>query len=258
MSDDGHRIVFRAEGASGFHVGAGGGVAAGQEGVSRPRGMRGVDLAVEHGEFLAILGTSGSGKTTLLKMVNRLIEPRRARCSSREATTEWDPIVLRRSIGYVIQEAGDAAPDGPRQRRPGASARGERAERDASARGAAGAGRARSRPVRRRLPNQLSGGQRQRVGVARALAADPDLILMDEPFGALDPITRRELQDEFRGLQQRLGKTVIFVTHDIREACRIADRLALMDHGALVQLGPAADFRERPGERIRPLLLPRC
>src|SRR5439155_6145814 len=88
-----------------------------------------------------------------------------------------------------------------------------------------------------RMPDQLSGGQRQRVGVARALAAEPALVLMDEPFGALDPITRRELQDEFRALQRRLGKTVVFVTHDLREACRIADRLALMDHGRLVQQG---------------------
>ena len=106
-----------------------------------------------------------------------------------------------------------------------------------------------------RLPHQLSGGQRQRVGVARALAADPDLILMDEPFGALDPITRRELQDEFRGLQRRLGKTVIFVTHDIREACRIADRLALMDHGRLVQYGTPPSCRDQPGDGLRPLVL---
>ncbi|MEJ7638831.1 MAG: ATP-binding cassette domain-containing protein [Singulisphaera sp.] len=98
------------------------------------------------------------------------------------------------------------------------------------------------------MPHQLSGGQRQRVGVARALAADPDLILMDEPFGALDPITRRELQDEFRDLQRRLGKTVLFVTHDIREACRIADRLAIVDGGRLIQHGRASDLIERPAD----------
>jgi osmoprotectant transport system ATP-binding protein len=98
----------------------------------------------------------------------------------------------------------------------------------------------------RRFPHQLSGGQRQRVGVARALAADPDLILMDEPFGALDPITRREVQDEFRTLQRNLSKTVIFVTHDLREACRMADRLALVDRGMLVQSGKPADFLDRP------------
>jgi osmoprotectant transport system ATP-binding protein len=97
-----------------------------------------------------------------------------------------------------------------------------------------------------RFPHQLSGGQRQRVGVARALAADPDLILMDEPFGALDPITRREIQDEFRSLQKRLKKTVILVTHDLREACRMADRLALVDHGQLIQFGEPSEFLERP------------
>ncbi len=99
-----------------------------------------------------------------------------------------------------------------------------------------------------RFPHQLSGGQRQRVGVARALASDPDLILMDEPFGALDPITRREIQDEFRTLQRDLGKTVILVTHDLREACRMADRLALVAKGRLVQYGEPADFLERPAD----------
>jgi osmoprotectant transport system ATP-binding protein len=99
-------------------------------------------------------------------------------------------------------------------------------------------------------PRELSGGQRQRVGVARALAADPALVLMDEPFGALDPVTRRELQDEFRGWQRRLGKTVIVVTHDTREAVRMADRLALIDHGRLVQWGTAADLIERPASPV--------
>ena len=100
--------------------------------------------------------------------------------------------------------------------------------------------------VRALFPHQLSGGQRQRVGVARALAASSDLVLMDEPFGALDPITRRELQDEFRQLQRRLGKTVILVTHDLREACRLGDRLGLLHEGRMVQAGPAIDFLERP------------
>ena len=100
--------------------------------------------------------------------------------------------------------------------------------------------------VEQRFPHQLSGGQRQRVGVARALAAEPELILMDEPFGALDPITRREIQDEFRSLQRRLKKTVILVTHDLREACRLADHLALVDQGRLIQYGEPSDFLERP------------
>lgn len=211
--------------------------------------LRGVSLEVAPGESLALLGTSGSGKTTLLKMVNRLIEPTAGEVAVRGVpTSRWDSIELRRSVGYVIQEVGlmphldILANVGLVLRLQGRP----RAEREAVARGRlALVGLDPGRFARLR-PHQLSGGQRQRVGVARALAADPDLILMDEPFGALDPITRRELQDEFRRLQLRLGKTVIFVTHDIREACRIADRLALVDGGRLIQSGTAADFIERP------------
>jgi osmoprotectant transport system ATP-binding protein len=211
--------------------------------------LRGVSLEVAPGDCLAILGTSGSGKTTLLKMVNRLIEPTSGAVLVRgRSTTDWDPIALRRSIGYVIQEVGlmphmnILANVGlvPRIRGTSRSAREETATAHLELVGL-DPGR-----FARLWPHELSGGQRQRVGVARALAADPDLILMDEPFGALDPITRRELQDEFRGLQRRLGKTVIFVTHDIREACRVGDRLALMDRGDLVQYGTAADLIGRP------------
>jgi osmoprotectant transport system ATP-binding protein len=204
---------------------------------------------VARGEILALLGTSGSGKTTLLKMVNRLIEPTAGAVSvlGRPARA-WDPIALRRAIGYVIQDAGllphfsvlDNAGLVPRLTgRPRAECRGRAAEklrlvgldpdRFAAAR-----------------PHQLSGGQRQRVGVARALAADPALVLMDEPFGALDPITRRQLQDDFRALQRRLGTTVVLVTHDIREAFRIADRLALLDQGRVVQVGTGAEVLDRP------------
>jgi osmoprotectant transport system ATP-binding protein len=207
--------------------------------------LRGVSLEVARGETLAILGTSGSGKTTLLKMVNRLIEPTSGEVVVfGKSTSQWDPIALRRSMGYVIQEVGlmphltVLANVGLVPRLQGKA----RAVWEAEARerlGLVGLDPDRFAPL---LPHQLSGGQRQRVGVARALAADPPLILMDEPFGALDPITRRELQDEFRGLQRRLGKTVIFVTHDIREACRIADRLAVMDRGDLVQYGTASEL----------------
>jgi osmoprotectant transport system ATP-binding protein len=208
-----------------------------------------VTLEVARGEVLAVLGTSGSGKTTLLKTVNRLVEPTSGEVLVEgRPTSAWDPIELRRSIGYVIQEGGLM---------PHLTVLANVALvpvlKGVPRRDAESAARARLElvglPPERfatQLPHQLSGGQRQRVGVARALAAEPGLVLMDEPFGALDPITRRELQDEFRALQARLGKTVIVVTHDIREACRIADRLALMDRGRLVQQGPPRDFLEHP------------
>jgi osmoprotectant transport system ATP-binding protein len=211
--------------------------------------LAGVDLDVGRGEVLAILGTSGSGKTTLLKMVNRLIEPTEGEVLVEGTpTSRWDPIALRRATGYVIQEVG-LMPHLDILANVGLvlKLKGVRREvrEETSARRLDQVGLDPGR-FGRLFPHQLSGGQRQRVGVARALAADPALILMDEPFGALDPITRRELQDEFRGLQRRLGKTVVLVTHDLREAIRVADRLALMDRGRLVQQGRAAEFLERP------------
>jgi osmoprotectant transport system ATP-binding protein len=211
--------------------------------------LKNVSLHVQQGEILALLGTSGSGKTTLLKMVNRLIEPSSGDVVVRDqSTTRWSPITLRRSIGYVIQEGGlmphlsvleNVALAAKVQGRAGA----ERRELATSRLELVGLDPYRFGPI---LPRQLSGGQRQRVGVARALAASSDLVLMDEPFGALDPITRRELQNEFRSLQRRLGTTVILVTHDLREACRLGDRLALLHQGELVQVGPANDFLENP------------
>jgi osmoprotectant transport system ATP-binding protein len=211
--------------------------------------LREVSLEVAPGEVLAVLGTSGSGKTTLLKTVNRLVDPTAGEVIVEgKPTAAWDPIALRRSIGYVIQDVGlmphmtVLANVGLVPRLLGTPRR-ERDDRAGELLGMVGLDRAK---YARRMPRELSGGQRQRVGVARALAADPSLILMDEPFGALDPITRRELQDEFRALQKRLGKTVVIVTHDIREACRIADRLALMDRGRLVQSGTASEMIARP------------
>jgi osmoprotectant transport system ATP-binding protein len=208
-----------------------------------------VSLDVKHGELLALLGTSGSGKTTLLKMVNRLVEPTSGEVVVQgKPTADWDPIALRRSIGYVIQDVG-LMPHLSVLANVTLVPRLNGVDRESAA-----------LQARKRLelvglapdrfatlfPHQLSGGQRQRVGVARALAGEAELILMDEPFGALDPITRRELQAEFRDLQRRLGKTVVLVTHDLREACRMADRLALLDRGRLVQEGRARAFLDQP------------
>ncbi|MGC8639040.1 MAG: ATP-binding cassette domain-containing protein [Isosphaeraceae bacterium] len=215
------------------------------------RALAGVSLTVTEGKILALLGTSGSGKTTLLKMVNALVEPSSGTITVRgRPTTEWDSIALRRSIGYVIQEGGlmphlsvrdNVALAARVQGRP----RAEQHELAASKLGLVGLDPGRFGAL---FPAQLSGGQRQRVGVARALAASSDLILMDEPFGALDPVTRRELQGEFRRLQRWLGTTVVLVTHDIREACRLGDRLALLHEGVLVQSGPARTFLEDPAD----------
>ena len=215
--------------------------------------LKGVSLEAKRGQILALLGTSGSGKTTLLKLVNRLIDPTSGTVIvNGKSTIDWDRIALRRSIGYVIQEAGllphftILANVALVPKLQGVK-RSERERRALELLELVGLEPARFAGLH---PRELSGGQRQRVGVARALASDPDLILMDEPFGALDPITRRGLQDEFRALQQRLGKTVILVTHDVREAAGIADHVALVDRGAIVQEGLPADLIERPANEF--------
>ena len=215
------------------------------------RALDGVTLAVRRGECLAVLGTSGSGKTTLLKTVNRLIDPTGGLVEVLgRPTSDWDPIELRRSIGYVIQEAGlmphlDIVANVGLVPRLRGRPKSEWAPQARERLGLVGLDPDRFAGLR---PHQLSGGQRQRVGVARALAADPEIILMDEPFGALDPITRKTLQDEFLALRKRLAKTVVLVTHDVREAFRIADRVALMDAGKVVQEGPPADLMADPAD----------
>jgi osmoprotectant transport system ATP-binding protein len=226
------------------------------DGVSKvyPNGYRaldGVSLSVHPGEIVALLGTSGSGKTTLLKMVNRLIDASAGRVLVRGLpTADWDPIALRRSIGYVIQEGGlmphlSVLDNVALAARVQGRARHEQQALAESRLELVGLDLGRFAAL---FPRQLSGGQRQRVGVARALAASSDLVLMDEPFGALDPITRRELQDEFRRLQRRLGTTVILVTHDLREACRLGDRLVLLHEGRIVQAGRAIELAEHPAD----------
>src|SRR5436189_215914 len=205
-------------------------------------------LVVPRGEILVLLGRSGSGKTTALKLVNRLYE-----ISSGDllvesrAAREWDIIKLRRSIGYAIQEVG-LFPHYTVSRNIGVVPAIEQwAPERIEARvqellKLVGL----NSDIGPRYPHQLSGGQRQRVGVARALAADPPILLMDEPFGALDPITRAELQREFLHLQERLRKTVVFVTHDLREALLLGTRIALMEAGRLVTVQAPDQFVHSP------------
>ena len=206
-----------------------------------------LNLQVRRGETMVLLGRSGSGKTTTLKLINRLLEPTEGQvlvdgC----ATTDADPIRLRRRIGYVMQEVG-LFPNLTVERNVGLvpSLQGWSAERV----------RARLQEMlalvglepehfATRYPRELSGGQRQRVGVARALAADPPLLLMDEPFGALDPLTRAEIQHEFQSLKQRLQKTIVFVTHDLREALMLATRVAFLEGGRLVGVYTPEEFRQ--------------
>jgi osmoprotectant transport system ATP-binding protein len=204
-----------------------------------------LNLKVSRGETLVLLGESGCGKTTTLKLVNRLLLPTSGEVLVEgKATTAWNPITLRRHIGYVIQEGG-LFPHFTVLRNIGlvpallgwSDARINDRVEELLQLVSLDRGQFASR-----YPRELSGGQRQRVGVARALAADPSLLLLDEPFGALDPLTRAGLQQEFAGLARRLNKTAIFVTHDVREALLLASRIGLMYRGELLLLEPPGDF----------------
>ena len=204
-----------------------------------------IQFSVASGQTLVLLGRSGSGKTTLLRLINRLLVPTSGRVIVRgQMTTKWDPIRLRRSIGYVIQEAGlfphftvaQNVALVPSLEKWDAARTSSRVSELLTLVGLD--------PVEfaSRKPHELSGGQRQRVGVARALAADPPILLMDEPFGALDPVTRAELQHEFSGLTQRLGKTIVFVTHDLREALLLASRIILLQNGRVIADATPREF----------------
>jgi osmoprotectant transport system ATP-binding protein len=203
----------------------------------RPAVLDRFSLSVESGDVLALVGRSGAGKTTLLKLVNRLLLPDAgAVFVEGRDTCDWEPIRLRRRTGYVMQDVGlfphmsiaDNVAVVPRLE---AWSAGRIAARTAELLELVGLG---AEQFATRWPDELSGGQRQRVGVARALAVDPPVLLMDEPFGALDPMTRAELHDEFRRIQQRLRKTVIIVTHDMGEAFALGDHVGVLDAGRLI------------------------
>ncbi|MEC1680862.1 choline ABC transporter ATP-binding protein OpuBA [Bacillus mojavensis] len=216
------------------------------------KAVNSVNLEIEKGEFICFIGPSGCGKTTTMKMINRLIEPSAGQIFiDGENIMEQDPVELRRKIGYVIQQIGlfphmtiqqniSLVPKllkWPEQQR-----------------------KERARELLKlvdmgpdyldRYPHELSGGQQQRIGVLRALAAEPPLILMDEPFGALDPITRDSLQEEFKKLQKTLHKTIVFVTHDMDEAIKLADRIVILKGGEIVQVGAPDDILRNPANEF--------
>jgi osmoprotectant transport system ATP-binding protein len=204
-----------------------------------------LNLSIYSGEAIVLLGRSGSGKTTTLKLVNHLLSPTTGTVLVNDKpTTHWDVIKLRRRIGYTIQDIG-LFPHFTVSKNVGLVPSLEKwSEQRIEARVYELLNLVGLDPVvfAQRYPHQLSGGQRQRVGIARALAADPPILLMDEPFAALDPITRLELQQQFRRLQKKLGKTVVFVTHDIQEAFYLGTRIGLMCAGKLVLLGTKEEF----------------
>ena len=219
--------------------------------------LDGVSFSVPAGETLALVGRSGAGKSTILKLINRLLEPETGtiRISGRHSQA-WDPYDLRRHAGYVLQEiglfphltVGENVAIVPRLLAWPAERIRARTDDLLALVGLPGA------EFHDRWPDELSGGQRQRVGIARALAADPPVLLMDEPFGALDPITRAELRAEFRAIQARVHKTVVIVTHDMTEAFALGDRVGVIDEGTLAAWDTADAVSRSADPRVRRLL----
>ncbi|SHE99059.1 osmoprotectant transport system ATP-binding protein [Desulfofundulus australicus DSM 11792] len=215
--------------------------------------VKNINMHVREGEFMVLIGPSGCGKTTTLKMINRLVEPTSGRILIRDQDImDMNPVKLRREIGYVIQQIG-LFPNMTIEQNVDLVPRLLKWDKER-----------RAKRVREllelvdmdpdlyahRYPNELSGGQQQRIGVLRALAAEPSVILMDEPFGALDPITRENLQDELKNLQNKLHKTIVFVTHDMDEALKLADRIAIMKDGQIVQLDTPEMILRKPANEF--------
>lgn len=211
-----------------------------------------VNLSFEKGEFICLIGTSGSGKTTTMRMINRMIDPTKGTITiNGEDFQKKNPVELRRQIGYVIQNIGLMPHMTIRENinlvqrllKVDKEEQNKTAERMIDLVEL-------PRDMLDRYPHELSGGQQQRIGVVRALAADQDIILMDEPFGALDPITRDSLQDLVKDLQERLGKTIVFVTHDMDEALKLANRIAIMDNGKVIQFDTPENILQQPANEF--------
>src|SRR3954453_13800967 len=223
------------------------------------RVLRGVNLAIDEGETVALVGRSGAGKSTILKLINGLLtaDAGQVIVEGRD-TREWNPYELRRRIGYVLQDVGlfphmtvaTNVAVVPRLLGWELARTNARVDEVLALVGLPASSFA------TRWPHELSGGQRQRVGVARALAADPRFLLMDEPFGALDPVTRAELHREFRRIQAAVRKTVVIVTHDMAEAFALADRVGVLDEGIIAQLDTPRALARSTDPRVRPLLEP--
>ena len=221
-----------------------------------PDGTRAVDdfnLVIPARQTTVLVGSSGSGKTTLLRMINRMVEPTSGAVEiDGESVLDGDPVALRRRIGYVMQNSGllphfSVIDNIATVLRLNGVGRREAHERARELLDTVGLDQA----LAERYPSQLSGGQQQRVGVARGLAADPNILLMDEPFGAVDPIVRTELQQELLRLQRELGKTVVFVTHDIDEALLLGDRIVILDRAArIVQQGAPDEILTAPADEF--------